>query len=81
MLMTFDILKVFDSSNHIFLFSVLEKDGLGKIYITRIAILLKKKQESCVIKGRTTTHYFESGKGTRQEDSVSAAGSTFLYLK
>lgn len=42
--MTFDVLKVFDSSNHIFLFSVLEKDGLGKIYITRIAILLKKNK-------------------------------------
>lgn len=49
MLMTFDILKVFDSSNHIFLFSVLEKDGLGKIYITRIAILLKKKNKNHVL--------------------------------
>ena len=47
--MTIDIEKAFDSLDHTFLISTLEKFGFGKTFIDSIKIFLNE-QESCVIK-------------------------------
>ena len=70
-LMTVDIEKAFDSVNHVFLISVLEKFGFGKDFVKWIKILLKN-QESCVINGGKTSRYFQLKRGTRQGDPISA---------
>ena len=70
-LMTVDIEKAFDSVNHVFLISVLEKFSFGKDFVKWIKILLKN-QESCVINGGKTSRYFQLKRGTRQEDPISA---------
>ena len=66
-----DIEKPFDSLDHYFLISALEKYGFGKNFISWVKILLKH-QESCVLNGGTTTKYFLLGTGTRQGDLISA---------
>ena len=71
LLLTIDIEKAFDSVNHLFLISVLDKYGFGKEFIEWIKILLKN-QESCVINGGRTTKYFKLERGTRQGDPISA---------
>ena len=74
-LVTIDIEKAFDSLDHHFLISTLEKCGFGKNLILRVRILLRD-QESRVINGGTTTKYFSLGKGTHQGDPISA----FLFV-
>ena len=64
-LLTIDIEKAFDSVNHAFLISVLEKYGFGKNFLKWINVLLNN-QESCVINGGFTTQYFKLERGTRQ---------------
>ena len=49
-LVTIDIEKAFDSFDHTFLISALEKFGFGKTFIDWIKIFLDE-QESCVING------------------------------
>ena len=63
--------KAFDSLNHTFLISALEKFGFGKTSIDWIKIFLNE-QESCVINGGITTKYFKIEKGVRQGNPVSA---------
>ena len=70
-----DIEKAFDSLNHNFLISTLEKYGFGKKFILWVKILLRD-QESCVINGGTTTKYFSLERGARQGDPISA----FLFV-
>ena len=70
-LVTIDIEKAFDSVNHNFLITALEKYGFGKEFIYWIKTILKK-QESCIINGGTTTKYFHLKRGTRQGDPISA---------
>ena len=70
-LMTVYIEKAFDSINQCFLSKVLEKYGFEKDFIKWIEILLQN-QESCIVKGGTTTNYFKIEKGTRQGDPISA---------
>ena len=70
-LLTIDIEKAFDSVNHAFLISVLEKYGSGKFFLKWINVLLNN-QESCVINGGFTTQYFKLERGTRQGDPTSA---------
>ena len=70
-LLTIDIEKAFDSVNHAFLISVLEKYGFGKNFLKLINVLLNN-QESCVINGGFTTQYFKLERGTRQGDPISA---------
>ena len=70
-LLTIDIEKAFDSVNHAFLISVLEKYGFGKNFLKWINVLLNN-QESCVINGGFTTQYFKLERGTRQGDPISA---------
>ena len=70
-----DIEKAFDSFDHNFLISALEKYGFGKNFISWVKILLKN-QESCVLNSGTTTKYFLLGMGARQGDSISAYLST-----
>ena len=70
-----DIEKVFDSSDHNFLISALEKYGFNKNYISWAKILLKN-QELCVLNGGTTTKYFLLGRGFPQGDPI----STFLFI-
>ena len=61
--------KAFDSLDHSFGISTLEKYGIGENFILWVKIL-PKDQESCVIKGGTTTKYFWLGKGTCQGDPI-----------
>ena len=68
--MTLDIEKDFDSVNHIFLITALEKYGLREYFIKWIQILIQN-QESCVINGGTTRNYFKLERGTRQGDQIS----------
>ena len=70
-----DIEKAFDSLDHHFLISTLEKYGLDKHFILWVKILLRD-QESCVVNGGTTTKYFSLGRGVRQGDPISA----FLFV-
>ena len=70
-LVTIDIKKAFDSLDHTFLISALEKFGFGKTFIDWIKIF-SNEQESCVINGGITTKYFKLEKGGRQGDPVSA---------
>ena len=70
-----NIEKAFDSLDHNFLTSTLEKYGFGKNFILWIKILLRD-QQSCVINGGTTTKYFSLGKGARQGNLISA----FLFV-
>ena len=70
-----DIEQAFDSLDHNFLISTLEKYGIGKNFILWVKILLRD-QESCVINGGTTTKYFSLERGVRQGDLISA----FLFV-
>ena len=70
-LVTNDIEKAFDSLDHTFRISALEKYGFGKTFINWIKIFLND-QEPCVINGGITTKYFKFEKGARQGDPVSA---------
>ena len=56
-LVTMDIEKAFDSLDHTFVISVLKKFGFGNNFLSWIETLILK-QESCVINGGNTTHYF-----------------------
>ena len=70
-LMTVDIEKAFDSVNHLFLITALEKYIFKDYFIKWIQILIPN-QESYVNNGGTTTNYFKLERGTRQDDSISA---------
>ena len=70
-----DIEIAFDSLDHNFLISTLEKYGFGQNFILWIKILLND-QESCVIKGGKTTKYFMLCRGVRQGNPI----STFLLI-
>ena len=70
-LLTIDIEKAFDSFNHYFLLVIPEKYGFKKKLLKWIETLLNN-QESCIINGGITTHYFKLKKGTRQSDPISA---------
>ena len=69
-LLTIDIEKAFDSVNHYFLLAILEKYGFKKNFLRWIETLLNN-QESCIINGGITTHYFTLNKGTCQGDPIS----------
>ena len=70
-MVTMDIEKAFDSLDHDFLLTVLEKIGFGNFFISWIKILLSN-QESCVVNGGRTTKYFPLERGARQGDPISA---------
>ena len=70
-LLTVDIGKAFDSANHLFLVSALEKYGFKNDFIRWIKLLLKN-QELCIINGGQTTNYFKLERGARQGDPLSA---------
>ena len=53
-LVTMDIEKAFDSLDHTFVISVLEKFGFGNNFVSWIETLISK-QESCTISGGNTT--------------------------
>ena len=74
-LVTIDVEKAFDSLDHNFLISTLEKHGFGQNFILWVKILLKD-QKSCVINGGKTTKYFLLGSGARQGEPISA----FLFI-
>ena len=63
-LVTIDIEKYFDSLDHTFLISALEKFGFGKTFIEWIKTFLNE-QESYIINGGTTAKYFKLEKGAR----------------
>ena len=79
-LVTMDIEKAFDSLDHNFLISTLEKYGFGQNFILWIKILLND-QESCVINGGKTTKYFMLARGARQGYPISALEILFLLVK
>ena len=66
-----DIEKAFDSVDHTFLFSALEKFGFGFEFIKWIETLLSNTQ-SCVMNNGCSTGYFDLERGTRQGDLLSA---------
>ena len=66
-----DIQKAFDSVDHAFIISTLERYGFGNKFVRWVKILLKN-QKSCIINGGNTTKYFKFKKGTRQGDPISA---------
>ena len=74
-LVTMDIEKAFDSLDHNFLISTLEKYGFDQHFILLVKILLND-QESHVMNGGKTIKYFMLGKGSRQGDPISA----FLFI-
>ena len=63
-LLTKDIEKAFHSVSHYFLLGILEKYGFKKNFLRWIENFLNN-QESCIINGEITTHYFKLKKGTR----------------
>ena len=67
-----DIEKAFDSLDHNFLISVLEKYGSGKNFISWVKILSKNYKKLCVLNGGTITKYFLLLRGSRQGDPISA---------
>ena len=66
-----DTEKAFDSVNHLFLVSAVEKYGFENDFIRWIKLLLKN-QELCIINRGQTTNYFKLQRGTRQGDPLSA---------
>ena len=70
-LATIDIQKAFDSVDHSFLISTLERHRFSNRFLKWVKILLKN-QESCIINGGNTTKHFKLEKGTRQGDPISA---------
>ena len=70
-LVTMDIEKAFDSVDHTFPCSVLQKFGFGKNFIRWVSIILNR-QESCVMNDGHSTGYFSLSSGTRQGDPISA---------
>ena len=77
--MTVDIQKAFDSVNHLFLITALKKFGFGETFNKWIQILLRN-QESCIIKGGTTTKYFKLQK-VKDKETQFLLISLFLFLK
>ena len=75
LLATIDIQKVFDSVDHAFLISTLERYGTGNRFVRWVKILLKN-QESCIINGGNTTKYFKLEKGIRLGDQYQL---TYLF--
>ena len=69
--MSLDIEKAFDSVNHLFLITALEKNDFKEGFIKWIQILIQN-QESWVINGGTTTNYYQPERGTRQDNPISA---------
>ena len=67
-----DIEKAFDSLDHNFLISALEKYGSGKNFISWVKILSKNYKKLCVLNGGTITKYFLLLRGSRQGDPISA---------
>ena len=84
LLATIDIQKTFDSEDHSFLISTLER--LGNRFVKWVKLLLKnqesckllKNQEYCKINYGNTTKYFKLEKGTRQGDPIS--GYLFILV-
>ena len=74
-LVTTDIEKAFDSLDHTFLISTLEKFGFGKAFRDWIKIFLNE-QESFVINGGITAKYFKLEKGAIQANPV----SVYLFI-
>ena len=85
-LVTMDVKKAFDSLDHKFLISFLNKFGFGQNLTSCIEIILKN-EESSVINGGITTKYFKLNRGPRQGDPISAylfilaLGVLFLLIK
>ena len=76
--MTIDIEKTFDSLDHTFLISTLEKFGFGKTFIDCMKIFLNE-QGPCIINEEITTKYFKLEKGARQGDPMSAYLFTLCF--
>ena len=63
--MIIDTKKAFDSVNHLFLTTTLEKFGFKEDFIKWIQILIQN-QESCVINEGTPTNYFKLERSAKQ---------------
>ena len=77
-LVAMDIVKAFDSLDHNFVISTLEKYGFDQILILLVKILLND-QESYVINGGKTTKYFMFGRGARPGDPISVRNFLSSY--
>ena len=70
-----DIDKAFDSLDHNYSISILEKYGSGKNFIFYL-FLFFRDQESCSINGVITTKYLSLGRRAHQGNPI----STFLFI-
>ena len=70
-----DIEKAFDSSDHLFVVSLLKKFGFGSNFVSWIETLISK-QESCAINGGNATKYFHLERGARQVDPI----LTYIFI-
>ena len=77
-LVAMDIVKAFDSLDHNFVITSLEKYGFDQILILWVKILLND-QESYVINGGKTTKYFMFGRGARQGEPISVRNFISSY--
>ena len=73
-----DIEKAFDSLDHNFLTSTLEKYDFGQNFILWVKILLND-QELRVINGGKIAKYFMLGRGARQSDPILALEILLSY--
>ena len=71
LLLTVDIEKAFNSVNHNFLLKVIEIYDFSHDFLKWTSILLQN-QESCIINGGKTMHYFPLKRGTQQGKPISA---------
>ena len=83
--MILDIKKAFDSVNHVFLITALEKYGFKEDFIKWKQFLIQN-QESCGLNEETATSYFKFERGTGLGYPISAYISIhileieFLYI-
>ena len=71
-----DIDRAFDSLDHSFLISTLEKYDFGRNFISWVRKILVRNQGLCVLNGGTATKYFLLGRDTHQSDPI----SPFLFV-
>ena len=74
-----DIEKAFDSVDHNFIFTSLEKFGFGDNFIQWVRTIFENS-ESCIMNNGTSTGYFILERGTKQGDPLSPYIYIYIYI-